>query len=111
MSSQDSHVIDITSSDLYEKAKARPGLLVVKFSAEWCGPCKQIQPFYEECSRVFDRALFAHVDVDEMGDELDDCGDIRGVPTFKFFVNGELKEKFSGADPKTLQDAIRRNYV
>lgn len=80
-------------------------LVVVKFSAEWCGPCKKIAPFYEACSETFE-GTFIHVDVDVLAD-IPDCQDIRGVPTFKFFKDGGLQKEFSGASEKKLEQYIR----
>ena len=75
------------------------GLVVVKCSTEWCGPCKQIQPAYEALAEKYDGfASFLHVDVetDDLID-LDDLQDIRGVPTFKFIKNGKEVDAVSGA--------------
>ena len=40
-------------------------LVVVKFSAEWCGPCKQIEPIYYAIAKNAISVKFLVVDVDE----------------------------------------------
>jgi thioredoxin 1 len=105
-------VINIKSHSQYTSEKSKPGVLVVKYSAEWCGPCKRIAPEYEKLSDDYSAfARFLHVDVDipDMEDE-DDLQDIKGVPTFKFFKNsnGNSREidQFSGADLNTLKKYV-----
>lgn len=49
--------------------------------------------------------MFVHVDVDELED-LPDGGDVRGVPTFKFFKDGKLLDSFSGANKDKLKELI-----
>lgn len=82
-------------------------LTVVDYSATWCGPCKFMAPVFEELSQRYPEAVFVHVDIDAL-DQLADVQDVRGVPTFKFFRNGELLHKFSGASPQTLQDTVKQ---
>lgn len=106
-------VINIKShSDYVTEKENASGVLVVKYSAEWCGPCKRIADDYEKLSNAYcDFATFLHVDVDipDMEDE-DDLQDIKGVPTFKFFkkANGRCceVEQFSGADVTKLRKCV-----
>lgn len=67
---------------------------IVKFSADWCGPCKALQS-------VIDNSQFANVewqflDVDENRDSAIEMG-IRSVPTLILFEDGEEKRRISGA--------------
>ena len=97
----------VTTEADYEALKAtRDALVVVDFSAVWCGPCRFVAPKFDEFSqRYSDAAVFVHVDIDELAD-LPDCQDVQGVPTFKFFRNGELLDKFSGANVALLESTI-----
>ena len=105
-------VFDIKSQSQYEQEKNKPGILVVKYSAEWCGPCKRIAPDFEKMSDDYcGFARFLHVDVDipDMENE-EDLQDIKGVPTFKFFKNsnGNSREidQFSGSDVTKLKKYV-----
>jgi len=41
-------------------------VLIIKFGAEWCGPCKKIAPlFYQFVNNSPDNILFADIDVDD----------------------------------------------
>merc|ERR1711976_411926 len=84
-------------------AKAGDKLVVVDFTATWCGPCKMISPHYEDLSTKPENAnvIFLKVDVDDAQDVATKCG-IRAMPTFHFYKNGQKLDDFSGADEKKL---------
>lgn len=87
----------------YNKLLDTEGAVAVKFSAEWCGPCKTIAPYMEELADENPNIVFVNVDVDTL-DGL--AHDIRGVPTFKFYQNRNLTTSFSGANKDKLKSAI-----
>lgn len=102
-------VIHVQSSSEYEELKAiQERLIVVDYSATWCGPCRAIAPKYEALAENYDEAILLHVDIDSFGDHAD-TADISGVPTFKFFKNGAELERFSGANVQRLEDTIRKH--
>uniref|UniRef100_A0A3B4F8K8 Thioredoxin n=1 Tax=Pundamilia nyererei TaxID=303518 RepID=A0A3B4F8K8_9CICH len=76
-------------------------LVVVDFTATWCGPCQRIAPVYEV------HAVKTKTTLNSFKRDLDDpdvsssCG-IRSMPTFQFYKNGQKLHEFSGADQATL---------
>lgn len=50
---------------------------VLKFGANWCGPCKVLDKRLEG----FDLCPIIKYDVDDIHDELNDKYDIRNIPT------------------------------
>ena len=82
-------------------------LTVIDLWAEWCGPCKLMTPVVEELSTEYEgRAVIGKPNVDN-NPEVPSQFNVRGIPTFLIFKNGELKEKIVGAQTKQyLKDKI-----
>merc|ERR1711976_241227 len=88
-------------------AKAGDKLVVVDFTATWCGPCKMIAPHYEDLSKKPENAnvIFLKVDVDEAEDVSAKCS-ISCMPTFQFYKNGQKVPEFSGANKEKLAENL-----
>lgn len=84
-------------------------LVVVDFTATWCGPCRAIAPHYESLShRYQNRARFLKVDVDEAQDVAQFCS-VSAMPTFHFYRDGRKVAQFSGADPNQLDRTVEQH--
>ena len=80
---------------------------LVDFYADWCGPCKVLEPTIESVAREAPAAV-AKVDVDRLGGLAGRYG-VQGVPTLLLFADGEAVERLVGAqDEATLLDLIER---
>jgi thioredoxin 1 len=90
------------------EAAAKGKLLVVDFTASWCGPCQRIAPVYEALAAEFKQVTFVKVDVDENQETAAGCG-VSAMPTFKGFR--DKKEVFTvrGADEATLRASIAQH--
>ncbi len=83
----------------FDKALKQPGLLVVDFWAEWCGPCKMLGPVIEALAEQYDgKAVVGKVNVDDEP-ELAQKYAIMSIPTVMFFKDGELIDKKIGVMP------------
>ena len=84
-------------------------LMVVDFTAAWCGPCKIIAPKFEAMSKEFPTVGFFKVDVDENDDTAAEYG-IQAMPTFLFFKGGKkLGVNVVGGNEAKLRQLISEN--
>lgn len=84
-------------------------LVVVDFSATWCGPCRRIAPLYDELSNKYDRAVFLKVDVDKCQETAASQG-VSAMPTFIFYRNKDKVAKIQGADIAGVESKVKQLY-
>ena len=78
------------------------GVSFIDFGAQWCPPCRMMEPVVEELSQDFDgKVTIAQVDVDQSQDLANLFG-IRSIPTMVIF------DALVGVHPKqTLIEKIQ----
>jgi thioredoxin 1 len=74
---------------------------VKRFTAAWCGPCKQLAPLFEQIQTSFPNVIFETIDVDASSEEVQEHF-ITSVPTVIFFKDGMAKQRFTGIQPKSM---------
>jgi len=85
---------------------AGESLVAVDFYAVWCGPCKQISPFFDQLCKRYTNVLFFRVDVDKL--KLTAMKyQVSAMPTFGFFRGGQQIDKLVGANPTALEQKIQ----
>ncbi|CRG94768.1 thioredoxin 1, putative [Plasmodium gallinaceum] len=97
----------ISSQADFEDIISQNDVVIVDFFAEWCGPCKRIAPFYEECSEKYKNIVFIKVDVDEAS-EVTEKENITSMPTFKVYKKGVSVETLLGANDTALKQLIEK---
>lgn len=82
-------------------------LAVVKFGAEWCGPCEMLAPEIELMAGYFaDKDVaFAEADVDKL-DNLASELEISGIPDVRIFYHGKPFNSVVGYAPAEIASAI-----
>uniref|UniRef100_A0A9J8AUD4 Thioredoxin b n=1 Tax=Cyprinus carpio carpio TaxID=630221 RepID=A0A9J8AUD4_CYPCA len=108
-SRRDKMVIVIEDKNAFDNALKNAGnkLVVVDFTATWCGPCQNIAPFYKALSEKEENknVVFLKVDVDDAQDVASFC-DIKCMPTFHFYKDGKKIDEFSGSNQSKLEEKI-----
>lgn len=72
-------------------------LAFVDFWAEWCGPCKIMDPVVEKLAAKYsDKMIFGKVNVDEEMN-ISSRYQVFSIPTFMIFKNGQPMDAVIGA--------------
>ena len=91
------HLTDAT----FNEVVANNEVVLIDFSAAWCGPCKAIAPLVEELAKEYDgKIVVGKCDVEENDDIAMEFG-VRTIPTILFFKGGQLVDKFVGNAAKS----------
>jgi len=73
------------------------GTVLIDFNAEWCAPCKAIQPMLQRVSSEYGERLGIYsVDIDKQPALAARHG-VMSVPTFLIFKDGKQVERMVGA--------------
>ena len=90
--------IHVQGREHFQELVGSHRILLVDFHADWCGPCKMLEPTVAEIAAETDAAV-AKVDVDA-NPALAQEYQVQGVPTLYLFADGEVAERMVGVQEK-----------
>jgi thioredoxin 1 len=96
----------VESKEEFDSILRQNPLVLVDFTAAWCGPCKQIAPVYEQFSKKYPKITAIKVDVDQLKDVAQEYG-ISAMPTFKVFLQSREINEMRGADRNGLENLFK----
>ena len=83
---------------------------VKRYTATWCGPCKQLAPVFEELKNEITNVTFETIDVDQNKEAVIAEG-IVSVPTVVLEKDGQQDYRFSGVLPKSVIAGVIKKYL
>jgi thioredoxin 1 len=104
-----SEPVHVDGEDHLQELATAGGVVLVDFYADWCGPCKMLEPTLETLAADTD-ATVAKVDVDEH-QQLAAEYQVRGVPTLVVYSDGEAVEQFSGVRGEDELRSLIQQYA
>ena len=90
--------IHVEGPEHYRELVQSHDVALVDFYADWCGPCKMIEPAVEQLAAETDAAVLK-VDIDAHQGLARDM-QVQGVPTLYVYSDGEVAERVVGVKEK-----------
>lgn len=100
--------VHIQSGDHKDSIIKNNRIAVIDVWGSFCAPCKTIAPAYEELAKKYRRdgiCMLAKEDI-----ALGLSKDVRGVPTFFIYKDGQVVDKVVGAD-LTSEDGVEQKLL
>lgn len=103
---------------LSEFLSNNPGIIFIKFGAEWCAPCKKIEKFIDEKFNSFDNHIqCAIIDIDECFDVyayLKSKKIVTSIPSIVCYLKGNVSyvpdEVVCNSDTTEIEDFFQRSF-
>ncbi|XP_051144589.1 thioredoxin H2-like [Andrographis paniculata] len=92
----------------FEASKQTSKLIVINFTASWCGPCKYMYPALDEFAEVYKDVDFIKIDVDEFEDVAQEF-QVQALPSFVLIKKGKKVNHVVGAKKEELRKKIENH--
>ncbi len=96
----------------FKELISSPGMpVLVDFYADWCGPCKAMNPVVEQLANQYNGKLkIIKVNIDNNQSAAAQYR-VQGVPTFILFSKGQQVWRQSGALPAQQLNQVIQQYL
>ena len=97
-------MLEVTDATFEQDVLQADRPVVVDFWAPWCGPCRAVEPVFQELADEYrDRVGFAKLDIDR--NMLTTARyEVLSIPTAILFAGGEARETVVGARPRAYYE-------
>ncbi len=100
-SSKSEATITLTDENFEEMVLKSPQPVLVDFRADWCGPCRQMDPVIKQIAKKYaGKAVVGKLNIDD-NPEITRKYKITGIPAFLIFKDGRVIEEFVGVTSRT----------
>ena len=84
----------------------RPGMIIMDFWAQWCGPCHRVAPILEQVAKAHAGVLrLGKLNIDE-NPRTTSRFRVMSIPTMLLFKDGKLVDGIVGAVPRPQIEAV-----
>lgn len=104
-------IVYLTSRDKFLQYLKTHHIVIVKFTASWCGPCKRIAPLVNELySKMPSNVSMIVVDIDS-GADIKRALRVDSVPRIYNFVKGELMDSVIGSKEENVISFFKKTLA
>jgi thioredoxin len=102
-------VLDIKTDDDFKASLSQNDKVIVKYFAGWCGSCRLFAPKFKRLAQDerFEGITFLDVNAEE-NPEARKLGNVKNLPTFAIFKNGELQEALASNKEDAVIDLMNK---
>ena len=101
------HTLSI-SNEQFESLIKDNEIVFIDFWASWCAPCKQFAHVYEKVAGLYERIVFAKINIEEES-ALAETFQIRSIPHLMVFKQGIVIYSEAGSMPEsTLKELVQQ---
>jgi thioredoxin len=103
--------IELTDEN-FEETLTNNDMVVIDFWADWCGPCKILEPILNSVSAEYNEGEFSLTKLEAEDENMKIAGQfsVRGFPTVIAFIRGKEVARFHSAQTHDfVRDFIDQN--
>lgn len=104
---------EVKSEEDYQEMLKSDKVILLDIYAEWCGPCKSMNPVLDEIEEKHNGDVEVYkmdADNDAISSVLQ-AFNVRSIPTFVFIKNGEVKATAIGANTISAMEDKLKNIL
>lgn len=102
-------MLSLSDANFVKEIGKVKGVALLDFHADWCGPCKIMEPILKELDEELKgKVTFGEIDVDQNSNTANQFG-VMSIPTFVVLKDGKEVDRMLGAMSKdTLTEKLTR---